>query len=222
MIASLQTNSSANYSVTSRINIQGTINTLPFMLRIIIAPLKFLIINYLLGIDDSYTVNVADAEMSDSECYSVLRAIGAEMERFENSNICEFFNNEEKTFQKTIWSVSHLKEYMEDIIDFCASAYRAHVDKTALKSTLTSMIKRQVAEEMTTIKKTEIIIIYSENQNQCGVLRLEFDGYQKISTSCCSTGAETKTHVKKSMIMFRDSTDLLHTLKTFIKANQKS
>lgn len=213
-------NTNENLITQIHANTNSIIDSLPLVIRTIIRTVQSFVTGYLVTSDDSYTLDVADQKMSDSEYHSVLRTIGAHMESLKNNQICQYFDQQEKDFQGTIYSAADLNTYIDDIIVFIAAAYTGHINKLALKSIFTSLIKSEVREDRMDFNKTENIVIYSSRAEQCGVIRLEINGYQKFSQYCCFTGAETKAHVKKSIILFRDSKDLLHTLKTFVQVNR--
>jgi hypothetical protein len=220
MISRFAIKSNAEYIDQIHTNSKTIIDSLPLVIRIIIKTVQSFATGYLITTDDSYTLDVADQNMSDLEYHSLLRTIGAHMETLKKNPICQYFDQQEKDFQRTIWKASDLNTYIDDIISFVAAANTGHVNKLALKSILIALIKSEVRDDRLDFNKTENIIIYSSKREQCGVIRLEINDYQKFSQYCCFTGAETKAHVKKSLIIFRDSKDLLHTLKTFVQVNR--
>jgi len=201
-------------------NVTATLDVLPWYLSMIIRPLASLVLRYILNIDDSYTLNVADSQLSDPERYSLLRTIGARIEDFRNSNLASYFNTSERTFNKRIWTPGDLSSYVNDIVDFCAAAQAGHINTTAVKNLLSLLLKEEISRERTTLNCTENIVIYSTSSNQCGVMNLNFAGEQLEITNCCSTGKEITLRVKRVMIMFQNTRDLLYTLRTFVQANR--
>lgn len=212
--------SNASHAVGINTNVTGMIGTLPWFLRTTISPLVSGVVRYLMNIDDSYTLNVADTHLSDPECHSVLRTIGARIEDFKRSNLCSYFNTSECTFTKKIWYPGDISSYVDDIVKFCAAAQGGHINTTALTHVLSLLLKEKISREHTTVNATEKIVVYSNRNDQCGVMRLIFTGEQLEITNCCWTGKEITLCVKKDVIMFRNTQDLLHTLRTFVQANQ--
>jgi hypothetical protein len=201
-------------------NVMAVVDTLPWFLSVIIRPLASLVMRYILNIDDSYTLNVADAQLSDPESYSILRTIGARIEEFSNSNLASYFDRSEKNFVENIWAPGDLSKYIDDIVTFCAAAQAGHINTTALKNVLSSLLREEIRQERATVNTTETIMIYSTRSSQCGVMRLTFIGERLKITNCCSTGQEIRLCVKKVVIMFMNTQELLCTLRTFVQANR--
>ena len=179
------------------------------------------VLGFVLQNDDSCTLDVADAELCESECFHLLRIVGAHMEEFSNSPLKIYFQSDDHLFEQTIWSFGDLSTYVGNIVTFCASAHVGHVNITALTNILSTLLKTQVSEERSSINKTETVIIYSEKSKECGVLKLNFTGDQIKTKGCCDEGTNTKIHVKKGMIVFKDSKELLLTLRTFARENRQ-
>ncbi|UJR35137.1 hypothetical protein I4U23_027908 [Adineta vaga] len=177
-----------------------TSNRLSWRLRAIIRLFARPTIAYILNIDDSCTLNVANEQLSDSEVYSTLRSIG--------------------NVRKKIWKPDDLFKHINNIIEFCAATQNGHVNRTVLKNLLSSLFKEEISEERTTVDVTETIVIYSSKENQCGVMKLAFTGEQFNITNCCFKGTQIKLNVKKLVIMFDNTQDLLFTLRTFVEADQ--
>jgi hypothetical protein len=198
-------------SITSSV---GTITgQLPWFLGATIGSLGSLVVKYLLSIDDSFTLDVADEQLSDAELYSTLRTIGARIQDFQRSNLHSYFNTSECTFKKNIWTPGDLSTYIGDIVNFCAAAHGGHINMIALKNILSALFKEQISREQSTINSTETIVIYSTRHSECGVMKLVFTGEQIEVTNCCLS-------VKKNLILFRNSQDLLHTLRSFVRASR--
>lgn len=219
-LLTLTTRSNEHHTVTTRSNVEPIFDGLPWFLRVVIGSLGSLVVKYLLNVDDSYTLDVADEQLSDAELYSTLRTIGARIEDFKNTNIHSYFNTSECTFRKNIWTPGDLTSYVNDIVNFCAAAHLGHINMNALKNILSSLFKEQISREQTTINSTETIVMYSTRENECGVMKLVFTGEQIEITKCCSTGKETSLSVQKTLILFQNSQELLHTLRTFVQANR--
>ncbi|CAF1182212.1 unnamed protein product [Adineta steineri] len=179
------------------------------------------VLNFVLQNDDNCTLDVADAEICESEQYHLLRIVGAHMDEFKNSPLTIYFNSDEHSFEKTIWSFGDSSTYVGNIVTFCASAHAGHVNITALTNILSTLLKTQISEEQLSINKSETVIIYSEKAKECGVLKLNFTGDQIKIKGCCDEGANTRVHVKKDMIIFKDSKELLLTLRTFARENRQ-
>lgn len=201
-------------------NIMSIIETLPFFIRIIVKPLASIILNYVLKVDENYTVDVADRRLSDSEAYVILKSLGAQMEKLRSSNLASYFDNSRCTFKRTIQGAGDLNTYINDIVDFCASYANGHINTTALKNVLSTVLKSEMVEERSRIDRTETIVVYSTRTNECGVMRVTFSGDQIKTTNCCSSSANTSIDVERSIIMFRNTQDLLAMLRTFVQANQ--
>ena len=217
---SLTSRPSQHHVSTIKSNVETAIDTLPWFLATIIRPLASLVLYYLLNVDNSYTLDVADGQLSEGEFYSILRTIGARIEDFGRSNLYSYFNTSDCTFKKNIWTPGDLSSYVDDIVNFCAAAHGGHINMIALKNILSSLFKEQINREQTTINSTETIVIYSTRDSECGVMKLVFTGEQIEVTNCCLTGKEISLSVKKVLILFRNSQDLLHTLRTFVQANR--
>jgi hypothetical protein len=201
-------------------NVVAIVDVSPSFLNIIIRPLASLVMSYILNIDDNYTLNVADEQLSDPESYSILRTIGSRIEEFRNSNLASYFNTSEQTFVKNIWTPRDLSKYVDDIIEFCAAAQAGHINTTALKNILSLFLREEISQERATVNSTEIIVVYSTRNSQCGVMKLTFIGERLEITECCSTGQKITLCVKKVVIMFMNTRDLLYTLRTFVQANR--
>lgn len=212
--------SNEDHNVQTKANAMAIIDYLPYYIKIIVAPLASIILNYILQVDDSYTVDVADAQMSDSDAYIALKSLGAQLEKLRDSSLTNYFDSSQSTFEKTISGPGDLNKYVGDIVDFCASYAVGHINTTAIKNLLTSLLKSEMEEERLTINKTETIVIYTTRQNECGAMRVTFTGDQIKINNCCSTSAKTKIHVQKVTIMFRNTKDLLTMLRTFVYANR--
>ena len=179
------------------------------------------LLKFVLQDDDSCTLDVADAELTEAEQYHLLRIVGAHMEEFKSSPLAIYFNTDRHVFEKTIWSFEDLSEYIGNMVRFCASADAGHVNIPALTNILSTLLKTQIIEQRLSINKTETIIIYSERNKQCGVLKLNFTGDQIKEKSCFDEGAHTKIDVRKDMILFKDSKELLLSLRTFARENRQ-
>ena len=212
--------SNEDYNVQIKANAMAIIDYLPFYIKIIVSPLASVILNYILKVDDSYTVDVADARMSDSEAYITLKSLGAQIENLKGSSLTNYFDSSQHTFEKTISGTGDLHGYVGDIVDFCASYAGGHINTTAIKNLLTSLLKSEMEEERLTINKTETIVIYTTRHDECGVMRVTFTGDQIKMNNCCSSSAKTKINVQKVIIMFRNTKDLLTMLRTFVQANR--
>ncbi|UJR06821.1 hypothetical protein I4U23_011109 [Adineta vaga] len=166
---------------------------------------------------DDYRYDIADEKLSDSECYHLLRKIGAHMDLFKNSPLKSYFDSDKRLFEKAIWNLIDLGKYVENIVKFCASYQAGYVNMTALTNTLSTLLNTEISEEHLSINKSETIIIYSEKAKECGVIKLKFTGSQIRTTYCFSQGSRTRINVEKDMIMFKDSRELWLSLQTFKK-----
>lgn len=207
------------HNVQVKLNTMAIINFLSWPLRSIVSPLASIILDYILKIDDNYTVDVADKELHDSDAYATLKSLGAQIEQLQNSNLTNYFDTDYRTFQRTISGTGDLNSYVNDIVEFCASYKDGHINTTAIKNILTSLLKTEMSEEHSTINKTTTEVIYTTKQDKCGVIRLTFTGDQIKITNCCSSSTNIKIKVDKVVIMFRNTKDLLATLRTFVQAN---
>ena len=175
-------------------------------------------LDFILKKDNKYTLDVADEQLSNSECYHLLRIVGAHMDEFKNSDLKKYFNTSEHLFEKTIWSPGELGKFVEDIVSFCASVETGHINATALTSVLSTLLKTELSQSEETINKIETNIIYSEKTQECGVVKLHFMGDQIQVKGCCSSqGTNTKVNVQKDLIIFKDSKELLLSLRTFTR-----
>lgn len=190
-------------------------------LQAIIDALTSKVMNFVVKSDDNYTLDIADAELCESEYYHLLRIVGAHMDEFKNSPLKIYFDSSQHLFEKTIWSPGDLNKYVEGIVAFCASAKVGHVNITALTNILSTLLKAEISEEHTSINKSETIIIYSERNKECGVIKLNFTGDQIKAKDCCIEGTNTRINVKKDMIIFKDSKELLLTLRTFFAEHRR-
>ncbi len=168
--------------------------------------------------DNSYRYNIADAELSDSEDYHLLRKIGAHMDYLKNSSAKSYFDSDTRSFDKTIWNLGDLGKYVESIVTFCASYRGGHINMAAVTNFLSTLLKAEISEEHVSINKSDTTIIYSEKTEECGVIKLKFTGAQRRTTSCFSEGVKTRINVEKDMIMFKDRKDLYLTVQTFKEA----
>jgi len=190
----------------------------PGWLQAIVDVLTLKPIEFILKKDKKYTLDVADEQLSNSECYHLLRIVGAHMDEFKNSDLKKYFNTSEHLFEKTIWSPGELGKFVEDIVSFCASVETGHINATALTSVLSTLLKTELSQSEETINKIETNIIYSEKTQECGVVKLHFMGDQIQVKGCCSSqGTNTKVNVQKDLIIFKDSKELLLSLRTFTR-----
>ncbi|CAF1483645.1 unnamed protein product [Adineta ricciae] len=221
MSASLQFNSrpSADHNAQTKANALEIIDMLPYVIQILVKPLASLVLNYVLKVDDNYTVDVADEHLSDSEAYTLLRSLGAHIENLKSLNLTNYFDTDSRNFKKTISGAGDLNKYVDDIVQFCSSYRQGHINTTAIKNILTSLLKTEMEEERLKINKTENVVIHSTRYAECGVMRLTFTGDQIKKTNCCSDSAETNITVEKVVITFRNTKDLLALLRTFVQAN---
>jgi hypothetical protein len=60
------------------------------------------VMNFVLKSDDNYTLDIADAELCESEYYHLLRIVGAHMDEFKNSPLKIYFDSSQHLFEKTI------------------------------------------------------------------------------------------------------------------------
>ena len=207
------------HNARTKNNVLAIIDYLPGSIQIILRPLASIILNYILKVDDSYTVDIADERLSDSEAYVILKSLGSQIERLRNSNLTNYFDTSRCTFERTISGTGELHRYVDDIVRFCASYANGHINTTAIKDILTSVLKTEMEEERSTIDKTETIVVFSTRCDECGVMRVSFTGDQIKTTNCCTSSAKTKINVEKTVIMFRNTKDLLAMLRTFVHAN---
>ncbi|CAF1515289.1 unnamed protein product, partial [Rotaria sp. Silwood1] len=158
-IESLEFNSRSNEYHNDQIkaNAMAVIGNLPLAIRIIVKPLAYLILKYILKIDDDYTVDIADAQLSDSEAYVLLKSLGAQIEKLKGSDLTNYFDISNRTFERTISGTGDLHKYVDDIVQFCALYAGGRINMTAIKNILTSLLKSEMEEEHSTINTTETV-----------------------------------------------------------------
>ena len=167
-----------------------------------------------------YNVNIADENFSDGEIYAILRLIGARFDEIKNKpDVPWIFNDRSKLFDKETRGIKDYQELVEGIVEFCCSFYILGViNPNAIKTTILGLLKNLRYDNEKLEINQKIILPVFENQNsRMGVLRLELDGYQQLTRTCCYDKTKTKLTVKITDIVFHDAHDLKFTLKKIIK-----
>lgn len=213
-----QSQSGQEHNAQTKANILNILDYLPGFLKMLVKPLAGTILSYILGIDDNYTLDIADQRLSGPEYNVMLKTIGAHMEDFRKSKLCNYFNTDTQTFSGSTSSVSGLNAYVSDVVTFCASIQDGKVNTTAVKNILSTLLKEELRRERTTIDITDTQVVYSSKSEGCGVLKLVFTGNKIETTNCCSSETETTMTVQKTAIMFNNTQELLCMVKTFANA----
>lgn len=87
---------------STRDNFVNIVDTLPYYVKILIKPLASVVLKFILNVDDKYTINVADENMSNGQYFSLLRCIGAHFEEFQRSDLVRYLTTKEEKFNKKV------------------------------------------------------------------------------------------------------------------------
>lgn len=87
---------------STRDNFLNIVDTLPYYVKILVKPLAGVVLKFILNVDDAYTINVADENMSDGQYVSLLRCVGAHFEEFQRSDLVRYLTTKEEKFNKKV------------------------------------------------------------------------------------------------------------------------
>ena len=205
----------AHHFITLRSDATDMMSGLPWILRFLIRPLGSTIQNFLLSDDKDFTVEVADEALSGSEAFNLMKMVGTHIDEFVKLELGRYFQEEKRVFTKKISGVGQLKEFVDDIVLFCTYLQNGSINKVAIRSVLTTLLKTEMREERETIDKSERCVLFDKGNEEYGVLVLHFSGSQIQTQTCCTNAADTTIKVHKRGIMFRNTQDLLLTLRAF-------
>ena len=177
------------------------------------APIQWLgekIINFILNVDSSYNIDVADAAFSNSECMNLLREVGKMYHSTPELDRDQFkvFVHDKLVKSEVVYT-SNLGEFVNSLVDFCCqNSSDLTVNRNAIKAILSS-INLDFSESTLKINKSETIPVFELKEKKLGVLVLTIKGTQSKVESCCSNGAEMNIEIKKTFLIFESSKDFL-------------
>lgn len=186
-----------------------------------VKPLASVILYFVLEVDETYDIDVADAALSRPEAYHLLDSIASNIEKFKDLGLSNYLSPTTCTFHSQISGTVQLNRFVDDIVDFCTSLKSGSINKSAIKSALTNLLKTEIREERSSIDRREKFIIFSNSQSECGILILHFTGNRIETQNCCSNTADTTIHVTKESLMLLNTADLLIKLRTLIRTQRE-
>ncbi|KAJ6639826.1 Retrovirus-related Pol polyprotein from transposon RE1, partial [Pseudolycoriella hygida] len=191
----------------------GTLATLPSFLEIVIKSFSAIVQFFMLHVDDSYTINVADEHVSDGQYVSLLRTLGAHFDEVEESNLAHYLTKKRQRFNATVWNPGDINKFIDDMVNFCSSiSSHGTVNTTAIKSIMSNLVRSRISLEAESLEGFETIILYSTRNQTCGVMRIDITGTKFDISGCCwGQGQAIDITLEQTTFMFHNTQDILQT-----------